>query len=301
MITRTEDSHKCFRSEWFPSSAHKKYFVDEVCQNIVTVGSTGVLSLPDCQTIGNIFAELGNQRAELEQFVEHLLNQIQELGNDVVVKSQELESQQDLLNTRLEDQPSPEAGTDDQELHLRQVLHELDDIKKELAEERAKHHARSEKTHLGAEDLIRQLNVAREDLSVARSQLQQQRLQLENFESLKGNEHAQRMEQLVQERAALEGELELVRRRASEMNNTLNEHKQQALLQKEEWTSELNQLREVVENQSQMTPEPSQKEARETPEAPRSPSEHVVGSVMAQFAKVQKDVVRRRAKAKKEG
>jgi SMC interacting uncharacterized protein involved in chromosome segregation len=119
------------------------------------------------------------------------------------------------------------------------------------------------------------------------------------------------------ERAELEAELELVRTRASELQETVAQQKRELADQREELQSELKLLRQLIEQQSDLMAagEDSRREnvnvtvTRPGPavtlvrppviddDAPAA--DPVVSSVMAQFARLQKDVAQRRQKVKK--
>jgi SMC interacting uncharacterized protein involved in chromosome segregation len=105
---------------------------------------------------------------------------------------------------------------------------------------------------------------------------------------------------LEREREALEVELELVRSRAAELNETVVEQQREIAEQKSELSTELQQLRRLVEKQADLIADratPSEGEAARPAEpAPEvtQPNDPVVNSVMAQFAKLQKDVAQRR-------
>lgn len=106
---------------------------------------------------------------------------------------------------------------------------------------------------------------------------------------------------LEQEREALESELELVRNRAAELNETVARQEREIAAQKNELGSELQQLRKLVEKQADLiadrvvsgreTPVPAASAATASSAPANDP---VVNSVMAQFAKLQKDVAQRR-------
>ncbi len=115
--------------------------------------------------------------------------------------------------------------------------------------------------------------------------------------------NAEQYAALEQERAALEAELELVRNRAAELNETVALQQREIVEQKTELSGDLQQLRRLVEKQadliadrandnetSKCSPGESEGGSVETPQ----PNDPVVNSVMAQFAKLQKDVAQRR-------
>ncbi|MDX1947999.1 MAG: hypothetical protein SFU86_21550 [Pirellulaceae bacterium] len=125
---------------------------------------------------------------------------------------------------------------------------------------------------------------------------------------------------LERERAELEAELELVRTRAAELQQTVSEQRRELTQQHEELTNELKLLRDLLEQQGDllaargaephaapaappMLPTMTIPAARASAlaAAPADPAEAdpVVNSVMAQFARLQKDVAQRRQQKKK--
>ncbi len=111
---------------------------------------------------------------------------------------------------------------------------------------------------------------------------------------------AEQLSALEQERAALESELEVVRSRAAELNETVTLQQREIAEQKTELSSELQQLRRLMEKQTDLIADRATDANRITspveqltPEKTQ-PNDPVVNSVMAQFAKLQKDVAQRR-------
>ncbi|WP_254508872.1 hypothetical protein [Anatilimnocola floriformis] len=122
--------------------------------------------------------------------------------------------------------------------------------------------------------------------------------------------------EVLRERDRLEGELELVRTRACELQEVVAEQQDQLAQQHDDVSDELRQLKSVIESQlssiqrksqpferfaaaPQQQPQPTAAANVTQPnvepaEAP--PADPVVNSVMAQFARLQKDVASRRKK-----
>ena len=102
---------------------------------------------------------------------------------------------------------------------------------------------------------------------------------------------------LEREREALEAELELVRNRAAELNETVAEQQRAITDQKTELSTELQQLRLLVEKQADLFATRVEERERAAPAAEPETKEQppaadpVVNSVMAQFAKLQRDVL----------
>jgi chromosome segregation ATPase len=133
---------------------------------------------------------------------------------------------------------------------------------------------------------------------------------------------SEQLAELAQEKAELENELELVRTRAAELHETVAEQKNQLREERSVTTTELKELRRLVEQQAELLAQLEPPEnVRNSMPAPRisipskapapsttntvaasaaaeeaEPADPVVNSVMAQFAKLQKDVAQRRKK-----
>jgi chromosome segregation ATPase len=105
---------------------------------------------------------------------------------------------------------------------------------------------------------------------------------------------------LQHEREALESELELVRSRAAELHETVAQQQREIAVQKNELSTELQQLRKLVEKQADLIADRTVNVRENVPQVVSSstvqtqPNDPVVNSVMAQFAKLQKDVAQRR-------
>lgn len=126
--------------------------------------------------------------------------------------------------------------------------------------------------------------------------------------------------EVLRERDRLEGELELVRTRACELQEVVAEQQDQLSQQQDDVSDELRQLKSVIETQLSSLQRKSQPFERFTAQVPQQPvaanvtqpqpaysqpqpdaaeappSDPVVNSVMAQFARLQKDVAQRRKK-----
>jgi len=122
--------------------------------------------------------------------------------------------------------------------------------------------------------------------------------------------------EVLRERDRLESELELVRTRACELQEVVAEQQDQLAQQHDDVSDELRQLKSVIESQLSSLSRKSQPLERMTapPTGPQvtspavnvttpqpmsaeaPPADPVVNSVMAQFARLQKDVAQRRKK-----
>jgi DNA repair exonuclease SbcCD ATPase subunit len=117
-----------------------------------------------------------------------------------------------------------------------------------------------------------------------------------------GEETIARIATIERERVELESELELVRTRATELQEVVNQQRRELVEQRADITTELRLLRELVEQHKHIRiEEPAEEEPALVGAAGRgdslaSPPDPVVSSVMAQFARLQKDVAQRRKK-----
>jgi chromosome segregation ATPase len=121
-------------------------------------------------------------------------------------------------------------------------------------------------------------------------------------------------EQLAAEQALreqLEGELDALRLRGAELSEALNEQKQIAAAERDQWSEELRQLRRALERQTEFLAQrlalPTPGAAAVVPDGPpstknnsRSPAgtrqnDAVVGTVLEQFEQLQKNKVRKLA------
>jgi hypothetical protein len=111
-----------------------------------------------------------------------------------------------------------------------------------------------------------------------------------------------RLRDVEQERAALETELDHIRKRAAEANTALAEHKRREAEERAEWSGELKQLRRALEKQSMLLVEQQEtgsvSATRKTVpvrgESTPTISDPVVDSVMEQFESLQRDMIKRR-------
>lgn len=113
----------------------------------------------------------------------------------------------------------------------------------------------------------------------------------------------ERLAALERERVELEAELELVRTRATELQEVVTQQRRELVEQRADITTELRLLRELVEqNKHVRNEEPAEEEpvlvgaTSRGGETLASAPDPVVSSVMAQFARLQKDVAQRRKK-----
>jgi chromosome segregation ATPase len=172
-------------------------------------------------------------------------------------------------------------------------------------------------------ELRRQVTETQDQLSNTQSQLGDARVELSSAIErtaaavaqapapvVIGGEHAPadeetlaRLSSIERERVELESELELVRTRATELQEVVNQQRRELVEQRADVTTELRLLRELVEQRRERPVEayePEEDDALVTAsargDAGGSAPDPVVSSVMAQVARLQKDVAQRRKK-----
>ncbi len=171
-------------------------------------------------------------------------------------------------------------------------------------------------------ELKRNLEQTRAELSGAIDRAASSRSDLSAFSASGSPETSERFLAMEKERAELEAELELVRTRAQELQETVAQQKRELADSRDELQAEMKLLRQLVEQQSDLLTAGGGEERRESltlthphtrtgpavtlvrpqpahVDEPAAGSDPVVSSVMAQFARLQKDVAQRRQKVKK--
>jgi len=204
----------------------------------------------------------------------------------------------------------------------RQFEQMLEEAQQQRAALRAAQEAAESQTAQLAE-LTEELSEARDELAEARREIQRQREQLDAVRTgAADREPDQELEErlrqvekdraeLERERVVLETELDSVRSRAAEMAETVVAQRRQMADERAQWTGELKRMRRVLEmlgrQHAAAAPADAWQEPRveprslsdgplETVSAAAGSGDPVLGSVMAQFEMLQKDLARRRKK-----
>ena len=168
------------------------------------------------------------------------------------------------------------------------------------------------------EELLNQLEVLRSNVDEKSRLLDEERAQVEKTrEQLRmdgegllesqstGADKSDLIADLEQQRDVLEEELESLRRRASEADESLAQQKREMAEERAEWSGELREMRQLLERHTRQLTESRQYSDTTTASSMSTTSfsrnnhssqttDPVVGSVMAQFAKLQKDANGRR-------
>lgn len=286
------------------------------------------------QPIGETVAEFRSECSDLEHIVQSLFDQLDQLRIELDRKGREVERERQRVAERERQLSDQRKETnrfahqfEHQEAKLSETLAEIEELKilvRRAAEETTQRDALIEsqnEKHLEQlqrerQSLQRQLTEAQNELtkhaSMARD-LAIARKEISDLRASGGNvvihgEDAEQVSELEQERAALEAELELVRGRAAELYEALAQERRVLAEHRLETNNELKQLRRIVEKQAELLTDraaaaPAHREVAvddvdDEPIEASATADPVISSVMAQFAKLQKDVAERRKQRK---
>lgn len=269
-------------------------------------------------------AERGRQLADQRKEVGRLSHQIEQQDGQLREALTELRGMREQLTREREEthlRDSQQAGA--LQLRLTQVEGERDELRRHLDAVQSQGGAGTG-TGESMAPLLSEMAELRRHVLETRSELSGaiDRASLARSEAapaaVGSPEEGQRYLALEHERTELESELELVRTRAVELQETVTQQKRELTEQREDLHSELKLLRQLIEQQSDLMASGGDDRhepinltvARPSPAAtlPRPPAvsddapsgaDPVVSSVMAQFARLQKDVAQRRQKVKK--
>jgi chromosome segregation ATPase len=248
--------------------------------------------------------ELKGEQARLAREAEEARRREQAQSAEINRLEQELAGARDALSRQTSTEEQFETLNQQQQDEMRRLREEYDKLKhlqnetlQELSAERQTSHdlrAALEAAHEGITvELEARLKVINDELASTRGDL---------------NQRNEVVHGLEQERTALETELELVRARAAELTDALDRERKQMAEDRAEWSSELKQLRRLLERQARLTANPSaivDLHAAPAAEAddirpingsktPRR-DDPVVGSVLAQFDRIRQQRVAARA------
>ncbi len=242
---------------------------------------------------------------EEQETVGELTGKLAQYESDLVAAQSELSSLRDELTQERE---RGAATSTEQTSRLEQQIAELESQQELLTNDRQQVESQLET----AQQELGRLASIEQELAEARQQLERAEDQMAAVQEQNGlattmaaggpgQADLESLDALQQEREALEAELELVRGRASELDEVVADQKQTFADERAELSTELKALRRLVEKQAEMLASGQQPVATGTPATPATvaptgnrESDPVVSSVMAQFAKLQKDVAQRR-------
>jgi DNA repair exonuclease SbcCD ATPase subunit len=241
---------------------------------------------------GNFHHLAGELYADIERLGDELLHKADEIE---IVRKQLDERERELAEER---QQTSELGEllETQQALVEQAISELQSLRRQSTEE------------LG--ELRRQLGATQAQLGDARTQLHDAIARAAEAASQAAiaksgpavaDETRARLAKLEHERRDLEEENKLLRARATALQETVNEQRRDLNEQQAEISTELKQLRDLLAERGHDFPHVDHDVAVTVAAATaHDESEHqrdpVVSSVMAQFARLQKDVAQRRKK-----
>jgi hypothetical protein len=292
---------------------------------------------PVCwQPIGETVAEFRSECSDFEHLVQSLFDQLDLMRGELDRKLRDLERERHKVAERERQLSEQRKETsriahqfEHQEAKLSESLAELDEVKN-LIRRQGEETAQRESSLEG--QLQKQLEILQRERQTMQRQLTDAQTELakqagvacdlaharKEIADLRAERGARGEGDAVyatgddSERAAIETELELVRSRAAELYDTLAQERRAIAEQRAESTNEIKQLRRIVEKQAELLSEPASAPVKESSvrevapverneeQADAAPSsDPVIGSVMAQFAKLQKEVAERRKQRKK--
>ncbi|RCS51888.1 hypothetical protein DTL42_10030 [Bremerella cremea] len=280
----------------------------------------------DYTPLDQALSQLRFQNGELETFIDQLLSEITHWGQEVESYANEL------INTRRELEQTAQSASQlaEENQRLNQIVQQqneaIDQTKTEIAELQQQLSAANEACQAAENRPTDQQRIAEleHELSAARSHFNGDESLLGQVEQLRRELAATKLELLKREQAeanesqhedfdtlkqrneVLEGELHQVRGHALRLTETIDQQRKEMNQQKSSWTEEMQAMRSLLERR--MAPAAAQPQsfaetsvinetatvARDELEIRANNNNTVVDSVMAQFAKLQRDVNKRR-------
>ena len=262
-------------------------------------------------------SEFRHECAALEQFVDKLLHDLDYLRLELEHKADELEQTQEQLTERsrqLEEQRalSAKLGShlERQETQLDLALGELRELRQQLDQ-----YKQQASERIAAPEAVADVRPAwLSEIDGLRSQLGEARCELasalqraaeaavESRDAAEASVASESSAEWLQERTELENELELVRGRAAELQDTVDLQRRELTEARNEMSAELKQLRLLIEQQASLlarsggSPPASTPLEVEVEVSDAAGDDPVMNSVAAQFARLQKDMAQRRKK-----
>jgi chromosome segregation ATPase len=231
---------------------------------------------------------------ELYGDIERLSNELLRKADEVEATRQQLENRERELAEEQQENSQLNGLIESQQTLIQQAINEIQSLRHQSAEELA--------------ELKRQLVATQGQLGDTRTQLHEaiaRAAETANQLSVAksgpppvSDDTRARLAKLEHERRDLEEENKLLRARASALQEAVNQQRRELAEQQTEISTELKQLRDLLaEREHELHGIDHQAVTLVTPheESPAEP-DPVVSSVMAQFARLQKDVAQRRKK-----
>jgi chromosome segregation ATPase len=232
--------------------------------------------------------------SELYADIERLGDELIHKADDVELARQQLEKRERELAEEKQENSELNKLIESQQTLLEQAIAELQSFRRQSSEESA--------------ELKRQLVVTQSQLGDTRTQLHEaiaraaeaagQLSVAKSGPPPMTEDTRARLTKLEHERRDLEEENKLLRARATALQETVNKQRRELTEQQTEISTELKQLRELLAEREHELQNIDHQPVTIVSPAAESPAEPdpVVSSVMAQFARLQKDVAQRRKK-----
>ncbi|WP_144975602.1 hypothetical protein [Bremerella volcania] len=281
---------------------------------------------PDYAPLDQALTQLRHHNGELEKFIDQLLQEIANLGQEVESRASEL------MKARREIDQTSQVSVQAAQENLRlsqQVVEREDALNRANAEITQLREQLSEAKLSPSSDPASQQRIAEleKQLQASRSQAEPDADLLAEVEQLRRDLAATKLElmrrdeahtiiredadhdSLVERNQALEGELHQARGHAMQLTETIDQQRKELNQQKSAWSEELQAMRSLLERRTAAPAQTAQTQSfadtsvisdtatvcRDEVEYRANNNNTVVDSVMAQFAKLQRDVNKRRS------
>jgi chromosome segregation ATPase len=232
--------------------------------------------------------------SELYADIERLGDELVHKADEVELARQHLEKRERELAEERQENSQLNELIESQQTLLQQAIDEIQTLRRQSTEELA--------------ELKRQLTATQSQLGDTRTQLHEAiaraadtagQLSVAKSGPLPVSDDTRaRLSKLEHDRRDLEEENKLLRARAVALQETVNQQRRELAEQQTEISTELKQLRELLAEREHELQNIDHQPVTIVAPAAESPAEPdpVVSSVMAQFARLQKDVAQRRKK-----
>jgi len=280
---------------------------------------------PDYAPLDQALHQLRHHNGELEKFIDQLLQEIASLGQEVETRASEL------MKARREIDQTSQVSVQAAQENLRlsqQVVETEEALNKANTEITQLRQKLADSSEQSTSDPASQRRIAdlEQQLQASNSSTETDEDLLAEVEQLRRDLAATKLElmrrdeahtivredsdhdSLVERNQALEGELHQARGHAMQLTETIDQQRKELNQQKTAWSEELQAMRSLLERKSTAPTETTQTQSfadtsvisdtatvcRDEVEYRANNNNTVVDSVMAQFAKLQRDVNKRR-------
>jgi chromosome segregation ATPase len=234
--------------------------------------------LADWNNVRQSLAQICANYDEFDSFFSGAFDRLEELALELVRRQRGWASDRDHSRSELDRRKADLDGA------WQQVEQEREQSQAELARQKAEVEEERQRMELRREETKTDQPAANEEREAQIRRLEKER------------------DELVQQQRLLAAELDTVRSRAAEMAERLAHEESRMAAERARWGDELKRMRQVIESLARQQAEQPLSATRpaaaaETTPAGRPPqADPVLGSVMAQFEMLQRDVAERRKK-----